>query len=56
MLIRLIFLPPYESDSGQLPENLLSILFFLFDKRKDEKGKTIKTVENEYIHRAYLSI
>jgi len=35
--------------------NILNLLFLLFDKGKNKIGKTVKSLENEYIHRVYIS-
>ncbi|MCF6366024.1 MAG: PD-(D/E)XK nuclease family protein [Bacteroidales bacterium] len=34
--------------------NILNLLFLMFDKEKNKVGETIKSLENEYIHRAYV--
>lgn len=34
--------------------NILNILFLMFDKSKDENEVLIQSVENEYIHKAYI--
>ena len=56
-LYRIVFAPLDDKNPTEnLLENLLTILFILFDKSKDSEGKTVKTIENEYIHRVYTSI
>lgn len=56
-LLRLIFSPlPDENSKEILLNNLLKILSLLFDDSKDENGEPVKTVDNEYIHKAYIKI
>ncbi len=48
---------PEDNIQEGLLENLLNILYEIFDKRKDEStGKTVKTIENEFVHKAYTHI
>lgn len=52
----LFTLLPDENSEEILLTNILNILFLLFDKRKLDDENNIKTIENEYIYRAYVSI
>ncbi len=57
LILKLLFKKmPEKNTEFVLLENLLNILFLIFDKRKDENEKNILTVENEYIHKAYTHI
>ncbi len=56
-LLKLIFTPlPEENASDFLQENILNILYLLFDQSRDESDKIVRTIENEYIHKAYVLI
>lgn len=56
-IINLIF-QKLSSDNQEdnLLANLLNLLYFLFNKDKNESGKNIQTVENEFIYKAYTAI
>ncbi len=47
---------PDEDFQNLFTENLLNILYEIFDKRTDELGQLVKTIENEFIHKAYTHI
>ncbi len=52
----LFTLLPDDNSEEILLTNILNILFLLFDKKTTNNKDTIKTIENEYIYRAYISI
>ncbi|NPA44074.1 MAG: hypothetical protein GXO49_00920 [Chlorobi bacterium] len=54
-LFKLLFTNiPQENALDIFLTNVLNLLFLLFDKQKDEEGNTTQSLENEYIHRAYV--
>jgi len=51
---KLLFSKIPEKDASEIfLQTLLNLLFIIFDKTRDEKGNVVKTLKNEYIHRAY---
>ncbi len=54
-LFKLLFSRIPEKDALDIfLSNILNLLFMMFDKSKDEEENTVKTLENEYIHKTYV--
>jgi len=54
-LLKLLFTNiTHENALDIFLSRVLNILFVMFGKQKDEEGNLIQSLENEYIHRAYV--